>query len=132
MPGLPNPALPTRKVIYCSTHHSRNQRIYKILSPEWLCIYNLPMVTFDEVKRQVNIKNHGFDFVGSEAVFDGFTITREDARDTYGELRLQTLGLWNGDVVFVVHTARGNADHVISIRKAEKHEERIYWKNFPN
>lgn len=27
---------------------------------------------------------------------------------------------------------RGNADHVISIRKAKKHEERIYWKNFPN
>jgi len=47
-------------------------------------------------------------------VFEGFTITREDARDAYGELRLQTLGLWNGIVVFVVHTARGNADHVIS------------------
>ena len=64
-------------------------------------------------------------------MFDGFTITREDVRDTYGELRLQTLGLLNGIVVFVVHTARGNADHVISIRRAEKHEERIYWKNFP-
>jgi uncharacterized DUF497 family protein len=62
----------------------------------------------------------------------GLTITREDARDAYGELRLQTLGLWNGIVVFVVHTARGNADQVISIRKVEKHEERIYWKNFPN
>ena len=79
------------------------------------------MVTFDEVKRQANIKNHGFDFLGSEAVFEGFTITREDARDAYGELRLQTLGLWNGIVVFVVHTARGNADHVISIGNAEKH-----------
>jgi len=26
------------------------------------------MVTYDEVKRQANINNHGFDFVGSEAV----------------------------------------------------------------
>jgi hypothetical protein len=108
------------------------KRIYKILFFGWFCIYNLPMVTYDEVKRQANIKNHGLDFLGSEAVFEGFTITREDARDAYGELRLQTLGLWNGIVVFVVHTARGNADHVISIRKAEKHEERIYWKNFPD
>jgi uncharacterized DUF497 family protein len=90
------------------------------------------MVTYDEIKRQSNIKNHGFDFLGSETVFDGFTITREDVRDVYGEMRLQTLSLWNGVVVFVVHTARGNADHVISIRKAEKHEERIYWKNSPN
>ena len=65
-------------------------------------------------------------------MFEGFTITREDARDSYGELRLQTLGLWNDIVVFVVHTARESADHVISIRKAEKHEERIYWENFPN
>ena len=90
------------------------------------------MVTYDEVKCQANIKKHGFDFLGSETVFGGFTITREDARDAYGELRLQTLGLLNGVVVFVVHTTRGDTDHVISIRKAEKHEERIYWKNFPH
>jgi len=90
------------------------------------------MISYDEVKRQANINKHGFDFLGSEAIFEGFTITREDARDAYGELRLQTLGLLNGTVVFVVHTARGNADHVISIRKAERHEERIYWKNYSN
>ena len=90
------------------------------------------MVTFDEVKRQANIKKHGFDFLGSESVFEGFTITREDMRDAYGELRLQTLGLCKGVVVFVVHTARDGADHIISMRRAEKHEERIYWKNHPN
>jgi hypothetical protein len=89
------------------------------------------MVTYDEAKREANIANHGFDFVGSDAIFAGFTITREDGRDAYGELRLQTVGLWHGVVVFVVHTPRGEADHVISIRKAEKHEERIYWKNYP-
>ncbi|MEI8326588.1 MAG: hypothetical protein WCH44_14715 [Betaproteobacteria bacterium] len=33
-------------------------------------------------------------------MFAGFTITREDARDAYGELRLQTLGMWQGVVVF--------------------------------
>jgi uncharacterized DUF497 family protein len=89
------------------------------------------MVTYDETKRQANIRNHGFDFVGCEVVFAGFTVTREDVRDAYGELRLQTLGLLGGAVVLVVHTERGDADHVISIRKAEKHEERIYWKNYP-
>ena len=89
------------------------------------------MISYDETKRKANIDNHGFDFIGCDSVFAGFTITREDVRDAYGELRLQTLGLFDGVVVFVVHTPRGEVDHIISIRKAEKHEERIYWKNFP-
>lgn len=89
------------------------------------------MVTFDEAKRISNIRKHGFDFAGSAVVFEGFTITREDGRDAYGELRLQTIGLWGDVVVFIVHTPRGDADHVISIRKAEKHEARIYWQNYP-
>lgn len=89
------------------------------------------MVTYDEAKRESNIRTHSFDFVGCEAVFSGFTITREDKRDAYGELRLQTLGLWNGIVVLIVHTPRDDHDHIISIRKAETHEERIYWRHAP-
>ena len=89
------------------------------------------MISYDESKRQANIKNHHLDFMGCEAIFSGFTITREDHRDYYGEQRLQTLGLWHGVVVFVVHTPRGDVDHIISIRKAEKHEERIYWQYYP-
>ena len=89
------------------------------------------MVTDDESKREANIEKHGFDFVGSDAVFAGFTITREDQRVAYAECRLQTLGLWNGVVVFVVHTPRGEDDHIISIRKADRHEERIYWAHYP-
>ncbi|MFM2057800.1 MAG: hypothetical protein RLY71_2185 [Pseudomonadota bacterium] len=89
------------------------------------------MVTFDEAKRAANLHKHGFDFIGADAVFAGFTLTREDGRDAYGELRLQTLGLWNDVVVFVVHTPRGDSDHLISIGKALKHEARIYWQHFP-
>jgi uncharacterized DUF497 family protein len=44
---------------------------------------------------------------------------------------LQTLGLWYDVVVFVVHTRRGDDDHVISIRKAQKHEAKIFWNHFP-
>ncbi|GHU10816.1 hypothetical protein FACS1894185_2990 [Betaproteobacteria bacterium] len=95
------------------------------------CIYNFHMITYDEAKRTINLKQHGFDFVGAEAIFAGFTICREDGRDAYGEMRFHSLGIWNGVVVFVVHTARDEIDHIISIRKAEKHEERIYWKNAP-
>ncbi len=94
-------------------------------------IYSMPMITYDEAKRVINRQRHGFDFVGSEVVFAGFTVTREDGRDAYGEMRMQTLGLWKGVVVFVVHTPRGDHDHIVSIRKAEKHEERLYWTYAP-
>ncbi len=85
------------------------------------------MITYDENKRLSNIEKHHIDFIGCEVIFNGATLTREDNRADYGEIRFQTLGLLNGVVVFVVHTPRGDDDHIISIRKAEKHEERIYW-----
>ncbi len=85
------------------------------------------MITYDETKRKTNLEKHHIDFIGCDVIFDGATLTREDTRPDYGEVRFQTLGLLNGVVVFVVHTPRGETDHIISIRKAEKHEERIYW-----
>ena len=90
------------------------------------------MFTYDEAKRLRNLEVHGFDFMGVEVVFAGNTVTREDRSTVYGELRLQTLGLWRDVVVFVVHTPRGDDDHIISIRKADKHEQHTYWKNFPH
>lgn len=86
------------------------------------------MIIYDEHKRLANLEKHHIDFVGCEIIFEGETLTREDTRFDYGEVRFQTLGLWNGVVVFVVHTPRGNNDHIISIRKAQKHEERSYWQ----
>ena len=36
------------------------------------------MLTWDEPKRKLNIKNHGLDFVACDAIWDHFTVTRED------------------------------------------------------
>jgi len=38
------------------------------------------MPTWRESKRRRNIKDHGLDFVGAEAIWDNFTVTREDTR----------------------------------------------------
>ena len=46
------------------------------------------MLTWDETKRKLNIKNHGLDFAGCDAIWDHFTVTREDIRQDYGEARL--------------------------------------------
>jgi uncharacterized DUF497 family protein len=51
------------------------------------------MLTWDEPKRKLNLKNHGLDFVGCDAIWDHFTVTREDKRQDYGEERLVCFGL---------------------------------------
>lgn len=88
------------------------------------------MITYDEAKRTANLAKHGLDLAIAEEVLAGATITHEDARAQYGETRLQTLGVYQGVVVVVViHTPRNAADHIISIRKAKKHETHYYWQN---
>ncbi len=84
------------------------------------------MVTWDETKRKANVKKHGFDFVGCDAIWDHFTVTREDKRQDYGEVRLVCFGLLSGEEVVMVYTERPRSAHVISLRKAEKHEARYY------
>jgi hypothetical protein len=45
------------------------------------CSYNQIMPIWDEPKRRRNIRSHGLDFVGCEAVFDGPVVTWEDDRE---------------------------------------------------
>ena len=86
------------------------------------------MITWDESKRRQNIANHGLDFAGCDAIWDHFTITREDIREAYGEKRLVTFGILKGDLVVMVHTERRAGSRIISLRRAEKHEARYYFK----
>jgi uncharacterized DUF497 family protein len=78
--------------------------------------------------RLRNIKAHALDFVGCEAVFDSPVVTWDDDRIAYGELRINLLGWLNGFVVHMTYTERGDEPHIISLRKAEKHEVRRYAK----
>jgi uncharacterized DUF497 family protein len=83
---------------------------------------------WDETKRRSNIKRHGIDFVAAEIVFAGATLTLLDDRFDYGETRLQTFGLLNGEVVVITHTETDEAIRVISFRKASKNEEENYFR----
>ena len=64
------------------------------------------MITWDERKRRENIRKHRIDLADLEPVFDYPMITVEDTRERYGELRLQSLGMWRGRVVFLIWTPR--------------------------
>lgn len=87
------------------------------------------MPAWDEPKRLRNIKRHGLDFVGCEAVFDGSVVTWEDARQAYAGQRINWLGWLDGIVVHLTYSERGDEPHIIRLRKAEKHEIRRYAKD---
>ena len=84
------------------------------------------MPTWDETKRRRNIKDHQLDFLRCESVFDGLVVAWDDDRLAYGELRINLLGWLNGIVVHMTYTERGDDFHVISLRKAVKHEINYY------
>jgi uncharacterized protein len=86
------------------------------------------MITWDEPKRRENIRKHRIDLAELEPVFDHPMITLEDDRERYGELRLQSLGMWQGSVVFLVWTPRGDDNaHLISCRHADRKEADAYF-----
>ena len=87
------------------------------------------MITWDEAKRRENIKKHGLDLAALETVFDQPMISVEDDRQSYGELRVQSLGMWQGRVVFLVWTPRGDdVVHIISCRYADRKETDAYFE----
>jgi uncharacterized protein len=89
------------------------------------------MITWDEHKRLRNLADHGVDLDDLDGVFDGELLTMEDAREAYGEVRFQSVGIFQSVPLFVVWAPRGGDDvpHVISARKAVKHEEQAWhWR----
>jgi uncharacterized DUF497 family protein len=83
--------------------------------------------TWDETKRISNINKHELDFALTHWAFETDTFTFEDKRITYNEQRFITLGMLNGEVVVVVHTETENEIRVISLRKATKNEQKLYF-----
>jgi uncharacterized DUF497 family protein len=85
-------------------------------------------IAWDHTKRRTNLRKHGFDFADAEAVFGGITLTMEDPRFDYGEQRFITLGMLRDVVVVIAHTETTSTIRVISMRKATKSEEILYFE----
>ncbi len=86
--------------------------------------------SFDPAKRLGNLKKHGFDLADAKDVIEsGETVTFEDRRFEYAEERYLTLGPLKGDIVVIVTAESGDLIRVISMRKADRHEQKIYFEN---
>jgi uncharacterized DUF497 family protein len=86
--------------------------------------------THDAAKQTANIKKHGYSFEDAPGVIEGVaTVTFEDRRFDYGELRFITLGMLRNEVVVIVTTETDEEIRVISMRKANSNEQKIYFSN---
>ena len=87
-------------------------------------------ITFDERKRQRALHERKIDFEDAASIFAGPTLTVRDQRVDYGEDRFQTIGFLDGRMVMIVWTPRGDARHVISMRKCNDREKARYAHRF--
>lgn len=86
--------------------------------------------SYDPKKKVANLKKHGLDFDDARSVIEGTqTVTFEDRRFDYGEVRYLTLGLLHGVVVIITTAETDKTIRIISMRKANKHEQKIYYEN---
>jgi hypothetical protein len=83
-------------------------------------------ITYDPGKRALTLSHRGLDFEDAPQVFAGPHLDIEDDRRDYGETRWQTIGRLNDSVVMVVWTPRGDARHIISMRKCNEREREKY------
>ena len=84
------------------------------------------MYEWDKTKQRENLCKHGLSFEDAPLVFAGACVTFEDKRYDYREERFITLGQLEGRVVVIAHTPRGKKIRIISMRKANSREQKIY------
>jgi uncharacterized protein len=81
---------------------------------------------WDPSKRESNLQKHGIDFIGVPEIYDHPVLEVLDARKDYGEERWLVLGMRQEELLSVVLTYRKDFRRIISARKANRHEEKIY------
>ncbi|MFJ3525912.1 BrnT family toxin [Pseudomonas sp. NPDC090203] len=83
-------------------------------------------IIFDIAKRDKTLNERGLDFADASLVFAGPHLSAEDDRQEYGECRFITIGLLSGRMIVLVWTPRGAARRIISMRKANEREQKLY------
>lgn len=85
-----------------------------------------PQLEWDENKNAINIKNHDIDFCDAWRIFENPILRKKDVRKNYGEERWVALGKLKQLTVVAVYTHRHEKIRIISIRRANRHERKIY------
>ncbi len=81
---------------------------------------------WDESKRAANIAAHRIDFTAVYAFDWDTAVIVLDDREDYGELRENAIGFVGERLHVLTFTRRGEAIRVISLRRAENKDKKIY------
>lgn len=80
-------------------------------------------------KFRSNLKDHQISFHdAARALDDPDAVEWIDDREDYGEERIISLCQFDGRVLYVAYTERGDLRWIISARKALKHETALYFQ----
>ena len=82
---------------------------------------------WDKDKSEACFEDRGFDFTyAAQAFFDPHRWVRADLRFDYGEPRFMLLGQVKGRLFSLIYTPRSHAIRIISARKANAREVKLY------
>ncbi|MDI6739574.1 MAG: BrnT family toxin [Candidatus Edwardsbacteria bacterium] len=86
---------------------------------------------WDPIKAETNVKKHGLGFHEATTVFgDPLAETFPDPDHSQDESRFVTIGLsWQGHLLIISHTDRGDRIRIISARRATPAERKYYEKS---
>jgi hypothetical protein len=85
---------------------------------------------WDDAKNRSNLAKHGLSFEDAEQVLDGPCLTFQDTRFDYGEERYAAAGLLSGRLVVIAYSIRDETPRIISMRKGNRREQRVYQERF--
>ena len=88
----------------------------------------MTFIEFDPAKSAKNRRERGIGFERFAEMDLDTAVSVEDTRKDYGERRLRVLGRIESQLHAAVITARGHTVRVISLRRANRREERAYAK----
>ena len=85
---------------------------------------------WDQYKRLKNVAKHGLDLADAPKIFKKPMVIRLDTRQDYDEDRFIGIGLLTNKVVVVVYCeVDEETTRIISLRKAVKREQKLYYKS---
>ncbi|VCU69144.1 hypothetical protein PIGHUM_01204 [Pigmentiphaga humi] len=86
----------------------------------------LVYITYHPTKNESNQAKHGMPLDEARSFEWADALVRKDDRFEYGEDRMSAIGYIGNRLHVVVYVDRGNIRRIISLRKANKREERQY------
>lgn len=84
---------------------------------------------WDDLKNILNYRKHHIDFEALVRFNWSNAVSVDRSRHTDGEQRFAGIGLLDGKLYTVIFTWRGETMRIISLRRSNKGEERIYEAN---